>query len=73
MNKLDHIDIINKDNLEAKYILDEIYQVEEEKGRRVVKAEFIDNGDGTCRERFWFQPRPKIERIRRITGSRPAM
>jgi hypothetical protein len=68
MNKLDHIDIINNDNLEAKYILDEIYQVEEEKGRRVVKAEFIDNGDGTATQRFWFQKRPGIERLRRLTG-----
>lgn len=67
MKKLDHIDIINNDNLEAKYILDEIHQVEEEKGRPVVKAEFIDNGDGTATQRFWFQKKD-FERIRRITG-----
>lgn len=67
MNKLDHIDIINNDGLEDKYILDEIRQVEEEKGRQVVKAEFIDNGDGTSTQRFWFQKKD-FERIRRITG-----
>lgn len=73
MKELEHIDIINKDNLEPKYILDEIHQVEEEKGRQVIKAEFISNGDGTCRQRFWFKPLPKIQRIRRITGPRPTM
>lgn len=67
MKGLDHIDIINEDNLEPKYILDEIHQVEKEKGRRVVKAEFISNGDGTCRQRFWFAKVP-FSRIRRITG-----
>ena len=65
----DSIEIINKDGLKDKYILDEIRQVEEEKGRRVVKAEFIDNGDGTSTQRFWFKPQPKIERLRRITGT----
>lgn len=68
MKHTDHIEIINKDNLEPKYILDEIHQIEEEKGRTVIKAEFIDNGDGTATQRFWFKPRPRIERIRRITG-----
>ena len=72
MKELDHIDIINNDNLEAQYIIDEIHQVEEEKGRRVVKAEFIDNGDGTATQRFWFAKRD-FERIRRITGPRPTM
>ena len=68
MKHTDHIEIINKDNLEPKYILDEIHQIEEEKGRTVIKAEFIDNGDWTATQRFWFKPRPRIERIRRITG-----
>lgn len=64
----DHIDIINKDGLEDKYILDEIRQIEAEKGRKVIKAEFIDNGDGTATQRFWFQKKD-FERIRRITGA----
>lgn len=63
----DHIDIINKDELEDKYILEEIRQIEEEKGRKVIKAEFIDNGDGTATQRFWFAKKD-FERIRRITG-----
>lgn len=67
MKQTDHIEIINNDNLEPKYILDEIRQIEEEKGRTVIKAEFIDNGDGTATQRFWFQKRD-FERIRRITG-----
>lgn len=68
MKQTDHIEIINNDNLEPKYILDEIRQIEEEKGRTVIKAEFIDNGDGTATQRFWFHPNPKIERLRRLTG-----
>lgn len=71
MKHTDHIEIINKDNLEPKYILDEIHQIEEEKGRTVIKAEFIDNGDGTATQRFWFKKK-NFERIRRITGKRPA-
>ena len=65
---MDHIEIINKDNLSAEYILQEIRDIEKAKRRRVIKAEFIDNGDGTCRQRFWFQKKD-FERIRRITGS----
>lgn len=68
VKETDHIEIINKDNLEAKYILDEIHQVEEEKGRTVIKAEFIDNGDGTSTQRFWFAKKG-FQRIRRITGA----
>ena len=64
----DSIEIINKDGLSAEYILHEIYDIEEQKKRKVVKAEFIDNGDGTSTQRFWFKPKPKIERLRRITG-----
>lgn len=68
MKDKDHIEIINKDNLEAKYILDEIRQIEDEKKRRVIKAEFVDNGDGTATQRFWFAKQPGFERLRRITG-----
>ena len=64
----DSIEILNKDGLSDKYILEEIRQIEEEKGRTVIKAEFIDNGDGTSTQRFWFQKRPGIERLRRVTG-----
>ena len=64
----DSIEIINKDGLSAEYILHEIYDIEEQKKRRVIKAEFIDNGDGTSTQRFWFKPQPKIERLRRLTG-----
>lgn len=68
MKHTDHIEIINKDNLEPKYILDEIHQIEEEKGRTVIKAEFIDNGDGTATQRFWFKKQPTFSRLRRVTG-----
>lgn len=68
MKKTDHIEIINKDNLEPKYIIDEIHQIEEEKGRTVIKAEFIDNGDGTSTQRFWFSKKPAFERLRRVSG-----
>lgn len=61
------IEILNKDGLSDKYILEEIRQIEEEKGRTVIKAEFIDNGDGTSTQRFWFAKKD-FERIRRITG-----
>ena len=64
---MDHIEIINKDNLSAEYILQEIRDIEKVKCRRVIKAEFIDNGDGTCKQRFWFSKVP-FNRIRRITG-----
>lgn len=64
---MDHIEIINKDGLSADYIMQEIRDIEKAKHRRVVKAEFIDNGDGTCKQRFWFSEVP-FSRIRRITG-----
>lgn len=64
---MDNIEIINKDNLSAEYILQEIRDIEKVKCRRVIKAEFIDNGDGTCKQRFWFSKMP-FSRIRRITG-----
>lgn len=59
--------IYNVDHLPAKFILDEIAQIEQEKGRKVVKCEFRDNGDGTATERFWFR-RVNFQRMRRITG-----
>lgn len=50
------------------YILDEIRQCEEEKHRKVKKVEFLDNGDGTATQRFWFEENPRFERLRRLTG-----
>ena len=64
---MDHIEIINKDNLSAEYILSEIRDIEAQKKRRVIKAEFVNNGDGTSTQRFWFK-RVKMERLRRVTG-----
>lgn len=63
----DSIEIINKDGLPASYILEEIRDIEAVKKRKVVKAEFVDRGDGTSLQRFWFA-RKDFERIRRITG-----
>ncbi len=60
-------EIINKDNLPMDYICAEIAQCEKARGRVVRKAEFLDNGDGTSTQRFWFQP-VGFDRIRRITG-----
>lgn len=57
----------NPDNLPMKYILSEIKQVEKEKNRKVRKAKFINNGDGTSTQTFWWVP-VDFERIRRITG-----
>lgn len=67
MDKDNGIVIFNVDHLPAQFILDEIAQVEKEKGRTVVKAEFRDNGDGTATERFWFK-HVNFQRLRRITG-----
>ena len=61
------VEIVNPDNLGMDYILDEIRQCEEEKKRKVKKVEIHDNGDGTCTQRFWFEP-VHIERLRRLTG-----
>lgn len=63
-----NIEIVNPDELSLEYILDEIRQCEEEKHRKVKKVEFLDNGDGTATQRFWFYP-VGFERIRRITGT----
>ena len=61
------IEIINPDELSMDYIEAEITQCEKARNRVVRKAEFIDNGDGTSTQRFWFQP-VNFDRIRRITG-----
>lgn len=67
MIDLTDVEIINNDNLSLDYIRVEIEQHEQEKHRKVRKAEFIDRGDGTSLQRFWYQPK-KFERLRRITG-----
>ena len=61
------IELINKDNLSMDYIEAEIAQCEKARNRKVRKAEFVDNGDGTSTQRFWFQP-VEFDRSRRITG-----
>ena len=61
------VEIINRDNLSMEYIEAEILQCEKARNRVVRKAEFLDNGDGTSTQRFWFQP-VGFNRIRRITG-----
>ena len=61
------VEIINRDNLSMEYIDAEILQCEKARNRVVRKAEFLDNGDGTSTQRFWFQP-VGFNRIRRITG-----
>lgn len=62
-----NVEIINPDNLPMDYIKAEIDQCEKVRNQRVCKAEFRDNGGGTCTQRFWFHP-VGFERIRRITG-----
>ena len=61
------VEIVNRDNLSMEYIETEIAQCEKARNRVVRKAEFLDNGDGTSTQRFWFQP-VDFDRIRRITG-----
>ncbi len=61
------LEIINNDGLPAEYIEAEIAHCEKTRNRKVRKAEFVDNGDGTSTQRFWFYPK-SFERIRRITG-----
>lgn len=61
------IEIHNPDHLPAQFVLDEIAQIEKEKGRRVVKIEFTDLGDGTCKEKVWLQ-HVDFQRLRRVTG-----
>ena len=61
------IEIINPNNLPMDYILSEIDDCEKLKNRKVMKVEIIDNGDGTCTQRFWFHP-VGFQRLRRITG-----
>ena len=62
-----NIEIINPNNLSDEYIRQEIEDVEAKTGRRVVKVEISDRGDGTSLQRFWFSKVP-FNRIRRITG-----
>lgn len=45
----------------------EVEQWERANGRKAQRAEFTDNGDGTCTEKIWPVPVDFI-RIRRITG-----
>ena len=63
----DNIEILNPNDLPVEYIYSEIDDVEKKTGRRVRKVEITDNGDGTCRQLFWFTKVP-FNRIRRITG-----
>ena len=64
-----NVEIINHhpETLTAAFIESEIEDAERMTGRRVVKVEISDNGDGTCTQRFWFSKVP-FNRIRRITG-----
>ena len=64
---MQNTEVLNPDNLPDEFVREEIVQWEKEKNRRARKAEFLDNGDGTCLERFWAVP-VGFERIRRITG-----
>lgn len=64
---LQNIEIINPNNLSDEFIRSEIEDVESKTGRTVRKVEITDNGDGTCRQLFWFTKVP-FNRIRRITG-----
>ncbi len=61
------IEIVNNDNLDVKYIQDEIDDLETTHNRKVKKIEFIDQGDGTCKEVIEWYP-VGFQRIRRITG-----
>lgn len=63
------VEIINHhpETLTAEFIESEIEDAEQKTGRRVVKVEISDNGNGTCTQRFWFSKVP-FNRIRRITG-----
>lgn len=61
------MELINRDNLDESFCLKEVAQWERSNGRKALKAEFIDNGDGTCLERIWPVP-VKFSRVRRITG-----
>ena len=64
-----NVEIINHhpETLTAEYIRQEIEDVEAKTGRKVIKVEVSDRGDGTCLQRFWFSKVP-FNRIRRITG-----
>ncbi|MBQ9980576.1 MAG: hypothetical protein IJP23_05920 [Oscillospiraceae bacterium] len=62
-----HIEIVNPDNLPNEFIWSEIEQVEKEKNRIVVKAEFHKVDDENVKEHFMWAP-VNFQRIRRITG-----
>ena len=59
--------ITNNDNLPLEFIEQEIKEIEESTMHKVFSIEFIDNGDGTCKEVYDLAP-VGFERIRRITG-----
>lgn len=59
--------IIRDDTIPEKFCREEVEQWESEMGRKVEKAEFRDNKDGTCTEKIW-PTTVKFNRIRRITG-----
>ena len=52
----ENVEIINHhpETLSASFIESEIEDAEQKTGRKVVKVEISDNGDGTCPQRFWF-------------------
>lgn len=62
-----NIEIINPSNLSDQYIQDEIADLEKTHNRSVKKIEFIDMGDGNCKEIVTWHP-VGFQRIRRITG-----
>lgn len=61
------IEIINKNNLSDQYIRDEIEELEITHNRTIKKIEFVDMGDGNCKEIIEWYP-VGFQRIRRITG-----
>lgn len=63
----DTIEIINRNNLSEQYIKDEIQELERTHNRTIKKIEFIDIGDGNCKEIVEWNP-VGFQRIRRITG-----
>lgn len=62
-----NITIINPSNLDNAYIESEIAELEHAHNRKVKTIEFIDLGNGTCKQIIEWVPVP-INRIRRITG-----
>jgi len=62
-----NVEIHNPDNLPGEFILSEIAEAEQERGRKVRRAEFYRAGGENAREVFTWVP-VGFERIRRITG-----